>query len=78
MFNDGYINSIIMKIKKITETEIEFTPAICLDPSVGKEIIAAMQDGMNNRINWIKDMMKSGLEIFVALEKPRDGEIHYK
>ncbi|MFX1287893.1 MAG: GNAT family N-acetyltransferase [Promethearchaeota archaeon] len=67
-----------MKIIKITETEMEFIPAICLDPSVGKESIAAMQDGMSNRINWVKDMIKYGLEIFVALEEPRNEEIHYK
>lgn len=67
-----------MKIKKITETEIEFIPAICLDPSVGKESIAAMQDGMGDRINWIKNMMEIGLEIFVAFEKPKNEEIHYK
>ena len=67
-----------MRVKKITETELDFIPAICLDPSVGKESIAAMQDGMGDRINWIKDMMDNGLEIFVALEKPKNEKIHYK
>ncbi len=67
-----------MRVKKITETELDFIPAICLDPSVGKESIAAMQDGMGDRISWIKDMMEMGLEIFVALEKPKSEKIHYK
>ena len=67
-----------MKIKKITETEIEFIPTICLDPSVGKESIAAMQEGMSDRLNWIKKMMEIGLEVLVALEKPKNEVIHYK
>jgi len=67
-----------MRVKKITETDLDFIPAICLDPSVGKESITAMQDGMGDRINWIKNMMEIGLEIFVALEKPKKEEIYYK
>jgi len=67
-----------MKVKKISETEIDFIPAICLDPSVGKQSIAAMQEGMSDRLIWIKKMMEIGLEIFLALEKPKNEEIHYK
>ena len=67
-----------MKIKRITETDLEFIPAICLDPSVGKESITAMQEGMNNRLIWIKNMIDKGLEIFIAHEKPKNEEIHYK
>jgi N-acetylglutamate synthase-like GNAT family acetyltransferase len=37
-----------------------------------------MKDAMDKRIEWIKTMMKIGLEIFVALEPPRNEIIHYK
>lgn len=67
-----------MNIKKILDTELDYIPAICLDPSVGKQSIAAMEDGMNKRLHWIKEMMEVGLEILVALEEPRNEEIHYK
>ena len=33
---------------------------------------------MRNRIAWIKKMMSKGLEIFIALEKPKAQIIHYK
>lgn len=67
-----------MIVKKILETEIDFIPAICLDPSVGKQSITEMQEGMRDRLNWIKKMMDVGLEILVAVDKPKNEEIHYK
>jgi GNAT superfamily N-acetyltransferase len=33
---------------------------------------------MSDRLIWIKEMMDIGLEIFVALEEPKNEEIHYK
>ncbi|MFX0076547.1 MAG: GNAT family N-acetyltransferase [Candidatus Hermodarchaeota archaeon] len=67
-----------MIVKKLLDSELDFVPAICLDPSVGTQSIAAMQKGMRDRLVWIKKMMKLGLEIYVALEESRDEEIHYK
>ncbi|NHJ21969.1 MAG: GNAT family N-acetyltransferase [Candidatus Lokiarchaeota archaeon] len=67
-----------MIVKKISKAELDFIPTICLDPSVGKESIAEMQKGMSDRLVWIKKMMEIGLEIFVALEEPKNEEIHYK
>jgi len=67
-----------VKIEKITEDGLDFVSAICLDPSIGPKKREAMQDAMADRTQWIRKMMQNGLEIFVALEKPRREGIHYK
>jgi len=67
-----------VKIQKITEDKLEYVPAICLDPSIGQRMREAMQSGMTDRICWIRKMMQRGLEILVALEKPRLKRIYYK
>ncbi|MFX0155538.1 MAG: GNAT family N-acetyltransferase [Candidatus Hodarchaeota archaeon] len=67
-----------MKIHVITKDKLDLICAICLDPSVDQETRYLMEDGMDNRISWIKDMMPKGLEILVALENPRHEKIHYK
>lgn len=67
-----------MKIQKITEEELEYVSAVCLDPSIGSRRREAMQVGMTNRICWIRKMMKKGLAISVALEKPEAKKINYK
>ncbi|MFX1316713.1 MAG: GNAT family N-acetyltransferase [Promethearchaeota archaeon] len=67
-----------MKIKKLKEDQLDYIGAICLDPSIGKEQIEAMQKAMVDRINWIKRMMSKGLEVFIAVEKPKSEVIHYK
>ncbi len=67
-----------MEIRKITENELDYVSAICLDPSIGSRQRKAMQDAMTARIQWLRTMMKKGLRILVALEKPRQEKIHYK
>ena len=67
-----------MNIQLISKNNIDFISYICLDPSVDKETRSLMENGMSNRIKWIKKMMAKGLEIIVALEKPREDVIHYK
>ena len=67
-----------MEIQVITEDKLDLIRAICLDPSVDQETQSLMEDGMDNRISWIKKMMSKGLEILVALEKPKQEKIHYK
>lgn len=67
-----------MEIQTITEDKLDLICAICLDPSVDKETRDLMENGMNDRISWIKEMRSKGLEILVALEEPRDEKIHYK
>ena len=67
-----------MKIQKITEDELDYVRAICLDPSIGPQSREAMRSGMTDRICWIRRMMQRGLEILVALEKPKMERIHYK
>ncbi|MFX0012186.1 MAG: GNAT family N-acetyltransferase [Candidatus Hermodarchaeota archaeon] len=67
-----------MEIKKVTNKELIYIPAICLDPSVGKDGKEVMSNAMDKRIDWIKEMMKKGLELFIALEEPRDEILNYK
>lgn len=67
-----------MEIQIITEDKLDLICAICLDPSVDQEARDLMENGMDKRICWIKKMMPKGLDILVALEKPRQEEIHYK
>ncbi|NVM38271.1 MAG: hypothetical protein HWN81_21940 [Candidatus Lokiarchaeota archaeon] len=67
-----------MEIQTITEDNLDFICAICLDPSVDQETRDLMDIGIDDRLCWIKKMMPKGLEILVALEIPRQEEIHYK
>jgi hypothetical protein len=67
-----------LEIIKINKNELEFIPAICLDPSVGKDGKEKMKGAMDKRIEWIKEMMIKGLEIFVAFEPPRNEIVTYK
>ena len=67
-----------MEIKKVTNKELIYIPAICLDPSVGKDGKEAMSNAIDKRMEWIKEMMKKGLELFIALEEPRDEVLNYK
>jgi len=67
-----------LKIQKITEDELDFVSAVCLDRSISSKQREAMRSGMTDRTCWIRKMMQNGLEILVALEKPRRERIHYK
>lgn len=67
-----------MKIRKVTEDELDYVSAICLDPSISAGQRKTMQDAMTVRTQWIRKMMRKGLQILVALEKPRREIIHYK
>jgi len=67
-----------VKIQEITEDELGYVSAICLDPSISSGQRKAMQDAMTARTQWIRKMMQRGLQILVALEKPRQERIHYK
>ncbi|MFX1574356.1 MAG: GNAT family N-acetyltransferase [Promethearchaeota archaeon] len=67
-----------MNIQVIRKNDLNLIDRICLDPSVDKETRTLMENGMSNRIKWIKTMMSKGLEILVALEETREDVIHYK
>ncbi|UCE13984.1 MAG: GNAT family N-acetyltransferase [Candidatus Heimdallarchaeota archaeon] len=67
-----------MKIHQISEDELDYVCAVCLDPSVGKKTREMMEGGMNDRLCWIKNQMKNGLEILIVVEKPRKEKIRYK
>ncbi|MFX1390466.1 MAG: GNAT family N-acetyltransferase [Promethearchaeota archaeon] len=67
-----------MEIKTVTEDNLDFICAVCLDPSVDKETRLLMENAMEDRIKWIKEMIPKGLEILVAFDKPREEKIHYK
>ncbi len=67
-----------MKIQSIFGEELGYVSAICLDPSVGSRTREAMRESMAERIRWARRMMAKGLQVFVALEKPRQERIHYR
>jgi GNAT superfamily N-acetyltransferase len=67
-----------MEIHTISEENLDLISSICLDPSVDQETREMMENAMDERINWIKSMIPKGLEILVALEKPRPDKINYK
>lgn len=67
-----------MEIQKVTEDRLDYICAVCLDPSIGKKERDLMQEGMNDRISWIKETMKKGLEILIAFEEPQEKVIQYK
>ncbi|MFX1502512.1 MAG: GNAT family N-acetyltransferase, partial [Promethearchaeota archaeon] len=66
------------EIEEITKDKLDLICAVCLDPSVDQETRELMEDGMDERIRWIKEMIPNGLRILVASEKPRQEMIHYK
>ncbi|MFX1454999.1 MAG: hypothetical protein ACFFDB_06450 [Promethearchaeota archaeon] len=67
-----------MKIHTVSTIEMEYIDAVCLDPSVDKKTRKIMDSSMTKRVDWIKEMMKKGLRILVALDKPKEEIIHYK
>ncbi|MFX1476568.1 MAG: GNAT family N-acetyltransferase [Promethearchaeota archaeon] len=67
-----------MQIQTVNINELEYIRSICLDPSVDKKTRSLMENGMAIRTNWIKKMKQKGLEILVAVEKPKEETIHYK
>ncbi len=66
-----------MEFRKITVDELDFVPAVCLDPSVGRKGREAMRGHMENRLRWLRKMMSQGLKIIVALEDPKPEVLHY-
>ncbi|MFW9846703.1 MAG: hypothetical protein ACFFD6_08145 [Candidatus Thorarchaeota archaeon] len=63
----------IMSIHDLGEGEIDLVEAICLDPSVPKKWKEAMAPCMEHRKDWLRDMMKQGLGVTIALG-PRGGK----
>ena len=66
-----------LEFRKITVDDLDFVPAICLDPSVERKGREAMRPHMENRLKWLRKMMPQGLEIIVALENPKPEMLHY-
>ena len=67
-----------MEIEPISENNLDVLRGICLDPSVDKKTRILMENGMEERITWVKQMIPKGLGILLAHEKPRNEKIHYK
>lgn len=60
-----------MQIHEVSADELGFVSAVCLDPSVPPRWREIMEPCMVKRCEWIKAMMKKGLQISVALSKPK-------
>lgn len=62
-----------MSIHDVDAEELDLVEAICLDPSVSKKWKEAMAPCMEERKKWLRDMMKRGLGVTIALG-PRGGK----
>ena len=59
-----------MQVHDILPDELDYVSAVCLDPSIPAKWREAMAPCMNCRKEWLREMMKRGLRISVALAKP--------
>ena len=50
-----------MEITFISEDNLDILRGICLDPSVDKKTRILMENGMEERIAWVKHMIPKGL-----------------
>ncbi len=66
-----------MEFHKIIVDDLDLVPAVCLDPSVGRKAREAMRQHMENRLEWLREMMSQGLEMIIALENPKPEMLHY-
>jgi len=60
-----------LQICEVSPEELDFVSAVCLDPSVPLRWREIMEPCMVERKNWLKAMMAKGLQVSVALEKPK-------
>ncbi|MFW9910830.1 MAG: hypothetical protein ACFFEU_00015 [Candidatus Thorarchaeota archaeon] len=63
-----------MSIHDLDAEEIDLVEAICLDPSVPNKWKEAMAACMEHRMEWLRDMMKQGLGVSIALG-PKGGKM---
>jgi GNAT superfamily N-acetyltransferase len=59
-----------MQVHDIQSDELDYVEAVCLDPSIPTKRREAMAPCMRCRKEWLREMMKKGLQISVALNKP--------
>ncbi len=63
-----------MYVREVAGDELDFVAQVCLDPSVRAEWKQIMNPYMAQRIEWLKTMMKKGLDVSVAFEEVRGRE----
>jgi GNAT superfamily N-acetyltransferase len=66
-----------VEFRKITIDELDYVPAVCLDPSIEPNQRRAMKKHMVKRLKWLEKMVQQGLEIIVALEDPKSEALYY-
>ena len=58
-----------MKIHEISIEELDYVTAVCLDPSVPPRWREAMKTAMDARIQWLKTVMRKGLQVSVSFKE---------
>ena len=58
-----------MQILNISPKELDYVAILCVDPSLPPKWRKEMEKPMEARKEWLKSMMKKGLQVLVALEK---------
>ena len=58
-----------MRILNISPKELDYVAILCVDPSLPPKWRKEMEKPMEARKEWLKSMMKKGLQVLVALEK---------
>jgi GNAT superfamily N-acetyltransferase len=61
-----------MQILNISPKELDYVAILCVDPSLPPKWRKEMKKPMEARKEWLKSMMKKGLQVLVALEKSED------
>lgn len=58
-----------MEIREVAPEELDYVAMLCVDPGISPKMREAMQPAMEVRKEWLKTMMRRGLQVSVALEK---------
>lgn len=63
-----------MHIREVSADELNHVTQVCLDPSVRAEWKQIMNPYMAKRLEWLRTMMKKGLEVSVAFKEVEGQE----
>lgn len=58
-----------MQIHEVSPEELDYVTAVCLDPSVPPKWREAMKTAMDARKEWLKTMLRKGLQVSIAFKE---------
>lgn len=59
-----------MQIRELSDEEFDYVAKLCVDPWMPPTWRKAMTPAMAARKKWLKNMMRKGLKVLAAIEKP--------